>query len=65
MLRGCSLKNIDFIYGLAVYTGHETKIMLNSVKSKTKKINSIKKSRGLKLNLHINNNNIHSNKNLI
>ncbi len=37
MLRGCSLKNIDFIYGLAVYTGHETKIMLNSVKSKTKK----------------------------
>ena len=36
LLRGCALKNIDFIYGLVIYTGHDTKIMLNSVKSKTK-----------------------------
>lgn len=30
LLRGCSLKNTKWIIGLVVYTGHETKIMLNS-----------------------------------
>ena len=37
ILRGCSLKNTEFIIGLVCYTGHDTKIMLNSVKSKPKK----------------------------
>ena len=36
LLRGCSLKNVNWIYGLVIYTGHDTKIMMNSVKSKTK-----------------------------
>jgi phospholipid-transporting ATPase len=36
LLRGSSLKNTGWIVGFAVYTGHETKIMLNSSKSKTK-----------------------------
>jgi magnesium-transporting ATPase (P-type) len=33
LLRGSSLRNTDYIYGLVVFTGHETKIMKNSVNS--------------------------------
>lgn len=42
LLRGSSLKNTDWIVGFVVYTGHETKIMLNSPKSnqKTSKLES-------------------------
>ena len=36
MLRGCSLKNTKVIYGVVTYTGHETKIMMNSIKSRPK-----------------------------
>jgi len=36
VLRGSSLKNTDYIIGLVCYTGHHTKIMLNSAKSKAK-----------------------------
>ncbi len=36
LLRGSSLRNTEFIYGLVVFTGHETKIMKNSVGSKAK-----------------------------
>jgi len=36
LLRGSSLKNTDYVYGVAVYTGHETKIMKNSAQSKNK-----------------------------
>ena len=36
LLRGSSLRNTDYIYGIVVFTGHETKIMKNSVKSKIK-----------------------------
>lgn len=37
ILRGCSLRNTKEIIGLITYTGHETKIMLNSVRAKPKK----------------------------
>jgi len=37
VLRGCSLRNTEWIYGLVAYTGHQTKIMLNSVNAKPKK----------------------------
>ncbi|EAS00612.2 phospholipid-translocating P-type ATPase, flippase family protein (macronuclear) [Tetrahymena thermophila SB210] len=37
ILRGCSLQNTEMVYGLVSYTGHETKIMLNSVKARPKK----------------------------
>jgi phospholipid-transporting ATPase len=43
VLRGSSLKNTEYIIGLVVYTGHQTKIMMNSSNSKYKpsKIESI------------------------
>jgi len=37
LLRGCSLKNTDYVIGVTVYTGHETKIMLNSIKARPKR----------------------------
>lgn len=37
ILRGCSLKNTKSIIGLVAYTGHQTKIMLNSIKAKAKR----------------------------
>ena len=36
LLRGSSLRNTDWIIGIAIYTGHETKVMLNSSNSKDK-----------------------------
>ena len=36
LLRGTCLKNTESIVGLVVYSGHHTKIMLNSVDQKTK-----------------------------
>ena len=36
VLRGSSLRNTDMIYGVAVYTGHDTKVMMNSMKAKYK-----------------------------
>ena len=36
LLRGCSLRNTDYIYGIAIYPGHKTKIMLNSIGARSK-----------------------------
>jgi magnesium-transporting ATPase (P-type) len=36
LLRGSSLRNTDFIYGVVVYGGHNTKIMLNSLTARSK-----------------------------
>jgi magnesium-transporting ATPase (P-type) len=43
LLRGCSLKQTEHVYGVAVYVGHNTKIMINSpgAKHKTSKIENI------------------------
>jgi phospholipid-transporting ATPase len=30
LLRGAQLRNTSWVYGLVVFTGHETKLMLNS-----------------------------------
>lgn len=32
ILRGCTLKNIDYCYGIVIYAGPETKIMKNAKK---------------------------------
>jgi phospholipid-transporting ATPase len=37
LLRGSSLRNTEWVYGVAVFTGHETKVMKNSAASKPKK----------------------------
>ncbi|CAO3642128.1 unnamed protein product [Mucor fragilis] len=39
LLRGAQLRNTSWIYGLVVFTGHETKLMLNSSKKPTKASN--------------------------
>jgi len=36
LLRGSSLRNTDWVYGLVVYTGHETRVMMNSSSSRIK-----------------------------
>ena len=37
LLRGSSLRNTEWIYGIAVFAGHDTKVMMNSIASKPKK----------------------------
>ncbi|OZJ05495.1 hypothetical protein BZG36_01897 [Bifiguratus adelaidae] len=39
LLRGAMLRNTSWIYGLVVFTGHETKLMLNSSKKPSKQSN--------------------------
>jgi magnesium-transporting ATPase (P-type) len=36
LLRGSCLRNTQHVYGIAVFTGHETKVMKNSMQSKMK-----------------------------
>jgi magnesium-transporting ATPase (P-type) len=36
LLRGSSLKNTEYVYGVVVFTGHDTKIMLNSTAARNK-----------------------------
>lgn len=36
LLRGSSLRNTEWCYGISVYTGHDTKVMMNSSKSLVK-----------------------------
>ena len=37
LLRGSSLRNTKHVWGIAVYTGHDSKVMMNSSKSTVKK----------------------------
>ena len=36
LLRGSSLRNTDWIYGIVTYTGHDTRIMKNSTSARAK-----------------------------
>ncbi len=39
LLRGAKLMNTDWIYGVVVYTGHETKLLMNSTQAPLKRSN--------------------------
>ena len=43
LLRGSSLRNTKWIYGVTVYTGHDTKVMMNSV-GNASKLSSVEKA---------------------
>lgn len=36
LLRGCTLKNTPFCYGICLYVGNQTKIMMNQKKAPAK-----------------------------
>jgi len=36
ILRGSTLRNTEYVYGLVIFTGHDTKIMMNSMAAKYK-----------------------------
>jgi len=36
LLRGCSLRNTPFVYGIVIYVGTQTKIFMNSKKAPRK-----------------------------
>jgi magnesium-transporting ATPase (P-type) len=36
LMRGSSLRNTEWVYGAVIYTGHDTKVMMNSSKSQPK-----------------------------
>lgn len=42
LLRGCTLKNTEFMYGIVIYVGNDTKIMQNSKKPLRKISNMMK-----------------------
>jgi len=37
ILRGCSLRNTPFVYGVAIYAGHDTKVFKNASKAPSKR----------------------------
>jgi len=43
LLKGSTLKNTQWVYGVCVYSGHETKIMKNSAPARAKKSDVEKK----------------------
>ena len=48
ILRGCTLRNTQWVIGVVVYTGRESKLMMNSNQARTKRSNL---ERGLNLKL--------------
>lgn len=44
LLKGSSLQRTEWVYGVAVYTGHESKLMKNSSSARSKKSDVEKKT---------------------
>lgn len=36
LLRGCKLRNTKEVFGLTIFTGHDSKVMMNSTKARYK-----------------------------
>lgn len=36
ILRGSSLRNTNYVYGISIFTGHDTKVMLNNASARYK-----------------------------
>ena len=36
LLRGTTLRNTEYVYGIVVFTGHETKVMKNTASARMK-----------------------------
>ncbi|CAN4116247.1 unnamed protein product [Withania somnifera] len=43
LLRGCSLRNTQYLVGTVIFTGHETKVMMNAMKIPSKRSSLEKK----------------------
>ena len=50
LLRGCSLRNTPWIYGVVIYSGHDTKLMLNSA-PRVSKISNVEKQTNFQIML--------------
>lgn len=46
VLRGCKVKNVDWCIGYVVYTGRQTKIMMNSKEKQGRKVSHLEKDVG-------------------
>jgi phospholipid-transporting ATPase len=46
VLRGCTLKNTDWVEGVVIFTGHDTKLMRNSAQA-THKFSRLERSANL------------------
>jgi len=47
-LRGCSLRNTEFVVGLVTYVGADTRVMRNSVRSRAK-FSNLERQTGLQI----------------
>ena len=41
LLRGCVVKNTDFVEGIVLYAGHDTKAMLNNSGPRYKRLDTM------------------------